>query len=167
MVVLGIDVGLRVSGYVVCKVNNSDIILIKEGQIKTNHIKNLPKRLSFIYKEFIKVVDYYKPEAVILEKLYSHHRHPTTVSLLAQVRGVILLLSDEYSLKLYEYSPTRARKSFLGKGSADSFQVKRMAENILGKSVLSQHTADAFSLVVAFSHTTKAKKLKNDWKNKG
>ncbi len=166
MVVLGVDVGLRISGYAVCEVKNLDVSLIKEGEVKTKPSMSLPKKLFFIHKKFIDVINEYKPGVLVLEKLYSHYRHPTTVSLLAQVRGVTLLLAEEYDLEFYEYSPTKARKSFLGRGSADSSRVKKMLEGMLGKPVLSQHTADAFSLVVAFSHTLKIKRFQDDWKNK-
>lgn len=167
MVVLAIDVGLRVSGYTVCEVKKLDIGLIKEGEVKPRTSDSLPKRLFFIYSEFIKVIKTYKPQVMILERLYSHHRHPTTVSSLSQVRGVVLVLAEKFGLEFYEFSPTRARKSFLGKGNADSSQVKKMAENILSRKFISEHTADAFSLVVAFSHELKVKKLKDDWKNQG
>ena len=165
MMVLGIDVGLRVNGYVICRVNNLDVNLIEEGEIKAPASYPLPKRLFYIYSEASKVIQNYEPSAMVVEKLYSHYRHPTTIALLAQVRGVILLLAQEYGLQLYEYSSTKARKSCLGRGHANSSQVKKMVENTLKRPLLSQHTADAFSLVVALSHTLKSNKLYNDWKN--
>jgi len=165
MVVLAIDVGLRVSGYTVCEVKKLDVGLIKEGEIKPKTTDTLPKRLFFLYSEFTKVIEAYKPEAMVLERLYSHHKHPTTVSSLSQVKGIALVLAEKFALEFYEFSPTRARKSFLGKGSANSAQVKKMAESVLGRKFLSEHTADAFSLAVAFSHELKVKKLKDDCKN--
>ncbi len=165
MRVLAVDVGLRISGYVICEVHNFNVKLIHEGEIKPSRVKDLPGRLFFIYARLREVIKDFRPQALILEKLYSHYRHPTTVSLLSQVRGAILILVKEYSMDFYEYSPTRARKSFLGKGSARSYQVKKMAENVLGREIKSQHTADAFSLAVAFSNHLKKKKLEDDWKN--
>ncbi len=165
MRVLAVDVGLRTSGYVVCEVDNLNIRLIKEGEIKSPKDKKLPARLFFIYAKLREVIEEYRPQVLVLEKLYSHYRHPTTVSLLSQVRGAVLILAEEHSIDFYEYAPTKARKSFVGKGSARSYQVKRMAENILGTEVKSQHTADAFSLVVAFSHYLKKKRLEDDWKD--
>jgi crossover junction endodeoxyribonuclease RuvC len=159
MVVLGIDVGLRVTGYVVCHLRGLDVNLIKEGEVKTKG-KDLGKRLLSIYQSLANIISQYAPEAVAVERLYSHYRHPTTISLLAQVRGVVLLLAEQNKIPVSEYSPTKARKSFLGKGSVNSQQVKKMTENVLGHQVLSQHTADAFSLVVAYSHQLKYKKLK-------
>jgi len=160
MLILAVDVGLRVSGYVICLVDSYGVRLVKEGEVKPPVKSPLAKRLFFIHKEISRIIEDYKPKALVLERLYSHYRHPTTVSLLAQVRGVILVLTEVYKIDFYEYSPTRARKSFLGKGSAKSYQVKKMAENILGLKLKSKHTADAFSLAVAFSHTLKEKSLR-------
>ena len=159
MRVLGVDVGLRTCGYVITAVKNLEVTLIKEGQIKPDPGLGLPKRLSQIFQELKKEIREYKPEAIVIEKLYSHHRHPTTLGILAQVRGVVVLLSDQEKIALFEYSPTRARKSFLGRGNANSEQVKKMAENVTGRRFNSLHTADAFSLVVAFSHAQKLNRL--------
>jgi len=132
MVVCSIDVGLLVCGYCICEVQNTRVHLIKEGEIKTTKKQDFPEKLEFIYEELNKEIERYEPKAIILEKLYSHHRHPTTLGILAQVRGVVVLLSKKSHTDLFEYAPTRARKAFLGKGSANSFQVKKMAENFIG-----------------------------------
>ena len=155
MKVLGIDVGIRTCGYVITTVKNLDVKLIKEGQIKPSPKQTLAQKLNFIFEELKKEVSEHNPEAIIVEKLYSHYRHPTTLGVLAQVKGLTALLSQQNGIGYFEYSPTRARKSFLGKGSANSEQVKKMAENVTGKKFKSNHTADAFSLVVAFSHDQK------------
>lgn len=159
MRVLGIDVGLRACGYVITAVKNLEVGLIKEGQIKPGPRLGLPQKLSHIFEELKKEVREYKPEAIVVEKLYSHYRHPATLGVLAQVRGVVVLLCDQEKVALFEYSPTRARKSFLGRGNVNSQQVKKMAENVTGRRFNSLHTADAFSLVVAFSHAQKLNRL--------
>jgi len=159
MVVLGVDVGLRTCGYVITAVKNLEVSLIKEGQIKPASRLELPQKLSYIFEKLKKEIQEWKPEVIVVEKLYSHYRHPTTLGILAQVRGVVVLLSDQEKIALFEYSPTRARKSFLGRGHANSQQVKKMAENVTGKKFDSLHTADAFSLVVAFSHDQKLSRL--------
>jgi len=159
MVVLGVDVGLRTCGYVITAVKNLEVSLIKEGQIKPASRLELPQKLSYIFEKLKKEIQEWKPEVIVVEKLYSHYRHPTTLGILAQVRGVVVLLSDQEKISLFEYSPTRARKSFLGRGHANSQQVKKMAENVTGKKFDSLHTADAFSLVVAFSHDQKLSRL--------
>lgn len=159
MKVLGVDVGLRICGYVIATVKNLEVNLLKEGEIKPNPKHGLPQKLSCIFEKIKEEIQEYKPEAIVIEKLYSHHRHPTTLGILAQVRGVVVLLSYQKKIALFEYSPTRARKSFLGRGNVNSQQVKKMAENVTGRQFKSLHTADAFSLVVAFSHAQKLNNL--------
>lgn len=160
MVVIGIDVGMRVCGYVVCSVRNCDIEVLKEGQIKPQSSKNFPEKLGQIFEGLEKEIASYKPQVLIAEKLYSHYRHPTTLGVLSNIKGVVALLAYQKGIELFEYSPTRARKSFIGRGSADSFRVKKFAETLTGKVFQSEHTADAFSLVAAFSHEQKFSKLK-------
>jgi crossover junction endodeoxyribonuclease RuvC len=153
MDVLAIDLGLRTCGYVVCSVNGRKINIIKEGQIKPDPKKDLPEKIHLIYAKLKEEVLDYSPKAIIVEKLYSHYRHPTTLGVLAQIKGIIALLAYQSELDYFEYPPTRARKAMLGKGNVDSKQVRKMAENIMGQKFKSVHTADAFSLVFAFSHT--------------
>lgn len=153
--------GLRVCGYVLCQVKGLEVELLKEGQIKPNPKEALPDKLGYIYRELFKEATQHKPKAIVVEKLYSHYRHPTTLGVLAQVRGIVALFANQEGLGFFEYSPTRARKAFLGKGNANSRQVRKMAENITGKNFISDHTADAFSLVVAFSHAQKLESLVN------
>ena len=160
MKVLGIDVGIRTCGYVLCNVRNLQVDLIKEGQVKPDSRLPLPQKLNHIFTELEKEITNYKPEALVVEKLYSHYRHPVTLGVLAQVRGVVALLAYQKEIGFFQYSPTRARKSFLGRGNVNSDQVKKMAENVTGKKFKSPHTADAFSLVVAFSHAQKMKKIR-------
>ncbi|RKY40586.1 MAG: hypothetical protein DRP76_01630 [Candidatus Omnitrophota bacterium] len=152
MVVIGVDVGLKVTGYAVCELFKHKLKLIDKGEISTVVTSSLPQRLNSIFRELSLVIKKCSPEALILEKLYSHYRHPTTLGILAQVRGVVVLLSYIYRLKLYEFSPTQVKKAIIGKGNASGFQVKKMVENILGKKISSTHIADAFSLIVTFSH---------------
>jgi len=160
MIVLGIDVGIRVCGYVICEVNKLKVGLIKECQIKPNPKKPLPQKLNHIFEELKKQITEFKPRAIVVEKLYSHYKHPVTLGVLAQVRGIIALLAHKNDIEFFEYSPTRARKSFLGRGNVNSEQVKKMAENMVGKKMESVHSADAYSLIVAFSHEQKFRQLK-------
>ena len=158
MRVFGIDVGIQVCGYVICDVKNLDITVIKEGEVKPSPRQSLPQKINCIFEALNSEVEQYTPKVIVVEKLYSHYRHPTTLGVLAQVRGVVALLAHQNKLEFFEYSPTKARKSFMGRGHVKSSQVKRMAENITGKKFKSEHTADAFSLVVAFSHAEKFRK---------
>lgn len=160
MVVMGVDVGIRVCGFCICRIRNVEVTVIKQGEVKPNPSQSLPEKLEFIFEGLKKELVGNGVEALVVEVLYSHHKHPTTLGVLAQVRGVVALLSRQQRVGFFEYSPTRARKSLLGMGSANSTQVRKMAENMTGKAFLSEHTADAYSLAVAFSHAHKLSTLR-------
>lgn len=159
MKILAVDLGLRTCGYVICEINGLKIELLKEGQIEPNSKNKLPEKLHDIFDKLEKEILNYRPQAIVTEKLYSHYRHPTTLGILAQVKGVISLLSCRCNINYFEFSPTRARKAMIGKGNVNSAQIKKMAENILGRSLKSVHTADAFSLLFAFSHNQKFSRI--------
>lgn len=150
------DVGLKTTGYVVCEVNGLNIELLSDGQIVTSTSSSLPVRLNDIFTVLTEVIVKSAPRVLVLEKLYSHYKHPSTLGTLAQVRGIVALLSARYDMAFYQYSPTRARKAMLGRGNVTSSQVKKMTGNYLPVPLKSRHIADAFSLVVAFSHENAA-----------
>ncbi|MCP4652422.1 MAG: crossover junction endodeoxyribonuclease RuvC [Candidatus Omnitrophica bacterium] len=159
MIVIAVDVGIQVCGYAVCAIKSANAHIVKEGQIKPSRSATLPQKLDCIIEKLELEVKEYKPSAIIVEKLYSHHRHPTTMGVLAQVKGVVALFTYRWGLDYFEFSSTRARKSFLGRGNVNSTQVKKMAENITGQQFESVHTADAYSLAVAFAHEQKLGRL--------
>jgi len=166
MIILTVDVGIRVCGYAVAGIKGSNVHLIKQGEIKPKPSDTMPVKLDMIVTELEKQVEEFKPGAVVVETLYSHHKHPTTLGILAQVKGVIALFSQRWGIEYFEFSTTRARKSFLGKGNVDSLRVKKMAENITGMQFTSEHTADAFSLASAFAHEMMFYRLRNQLNKK-
>ena len=161
MLVLAVDVGIRACGYVLCETCGRDIRLVREGQITPPPRETMPARLGLIYDELDRLVKEFVPQAVVVETLYSHYRHPATLGVLAQVKGVVAMLAQRNKLRYCEFSTTRARKSFMGSGSADSGRVKKMAENLTARKFMSVHTADAFSLVSAFAAEVATKQLRN------
>jgi crossover junction endodeoxyribonuclease RuvC len=158
--VLAVDVGIRTCGYVICELDASDISVVTQGEVKPKPKLSMPEKLGCIFDKLCCEIENNKVNCIVVERLYSHYRHPTTLGVLAQVRGVVALIANKYDMMFYEFSPTRARKSFLGKGNANSMQVKKMAEQFSGHEFASEHIADAFSLAVALSHELKVNKLK-------
>lgn len=160
MVVLSVDAGIQVCGVCVCEIASLKIKLLKEKEIKPHAKWALAKKLGYIFEELEREIRIYKPSSIIVEKLYSHYRHPTTLGVLSQIKGIISLLTYQFNIDFFEYSSTRARKSFIGRGNVNSLQIKKMAENITKKNFLSEHTADAFSLVSAFTAAEKMARLR-------
>lgn len=151
MRVLGIDPGLNITGYGLIEVKNKGLVLVEAGTVKTNPQEELSQRLNKIYQGLSALIKEQKPDCMVLEKLYTHYRHPTTACLLGHVRGIICLLATQLNLDFFEYSPKRVRQALLGSGSASKSQTQRMVEHLfrLKPNSLSLDISDALSLAIA------------------
>lgn len=133
------------------ELDRNRIKLVEAGIIKTTLSAGIKNRLNKIHRGLLGLIREHKPQAMVLEKLFTHYRHPTTACLLGHVRGVICLLSAQENLEFFEYSPTRIRKSLLGQGNASKLQTKRMVERIfsLRDDSLPLDASDALAMAVA------------------
>jgi len=159
MRILGIDPALSITGYGVIDTKKNTLSLVEAGVIITSVKNNLPERLDKIYRAVIKLISDTKPEVVVLEKIYSHYRHPATSYLLGQARGVICLAVENKKLPLVEYAATRIKKSIVGKGLASKFQVQKMVASTLCLSSIPKYTdvTDALALAIAHSYIARVR----------
>jgi crossover junction endodeoxyribonuclease RuvC len=157
MVILGIDPALTITGYGVIEAGKGKVSLLEAGIISTSAKESLPRRLDKIYRSVIKLISDTHPEILVLEKLYSHYRHPTTAYLLGEARGVICLASATKNIALAEYAATRVKKAIVGKGLASKLQVQRMVSSILKLDTLPRYmdVTDALALAIAHSYISK------------
>jgi len=154
MRILGIDPGLNITGYGLIEGSGLKINLIEAGFIRTTSKDNTSVRLERIYRSLNKLIDNVKPEVLVLEKLYSHWRHPTTAYVLGQARGIICLAAQQNHIPIVEYPATRIKKSVLGKGQASKLQIQRMIQNLFSLKALPKppDIADALALAVGHSY---------------
>ena len=159
MIILGIDPALAVSGYGVIQVNKTSLALMEAGIIKTNAKETLPARLDRIYRGVLKLISDTHADCLVLEKIYSHYKHPATACILGQARGVICLAAFTAGLPFFEYSATRVKKAIVGKGLAAKVQVQRMVTHTLGLRTLTPYldVTDALALAIAHSYIVKVK----------
>ena len=159
MLILGIDPGLQRTGYGVIDANKKGFRLEAAGFIKTSRCDGLPKRLFTLYSGVSKIIDQYKPETLVLEKLYAHYKHPLTASLLGHARGVICMLAEEKRIAFFEYPATRVKKIATGSGHASKHQIQRMMEHTFGpqKTFRSQDTTDAIALAITHAYLARVK----------
>jgi len=159
MIILGLDPALTITGYGVIQVKGSALGLREAGIISTCAKDPTPKRLDKIYRGVIKLIEDTKPDCLVLEKIYSHYRHPTTAYILGQARGVICLAAATKKIPFYEYAATRIKKAIVGKGLASKAQVQRMVTHTLGVKTLPGYmdVTDALALAIAHSYIIKVK----------
>lgn len=154
MRILGVDPGLCVTGYGVIEANPRFFKLLEAGVIRTLGKEKVEARVEKIYEGLKGLVEEFKPETLVLERLYSHYKHPTTVILMGHARGVICLLARQYGIDLVSYSATRVKKAVTGIGHASKYQMQRMVQDIFDMKSIPEPAdiADALALAVAHAH---------------
>ena len=126
MRILGIDPGTGILGFGVIDVSKTSAIsLVDAGVIRTPVKEDDAIRLQTIYEELQDIIMQNKPAIMSVEKLF-FARNVTTAMTVAQARGVVLLLGQQNSLKLYEYTPMQIKQAITGYGKADKKQMQEM-----------------------------------------
>jgi len=132
MIILGVDPGLNITGYGVIEAHSPHRVKLKEaGVIRTLGKQGISPRLKKIYENLQEIIEEYKPEVLILEKLYSHYAHPVTSILMGHARGAVCLAAGINGIKLINYPSTRVKKAITGKGQASKIQVQGMIKELL------------------------------------
>ena len=157
MVILGVDPGLHATGYGIIDTLPASLRLIAAGDIRPPAAAPLSERLGVIHDTLTQLISRYRAETVVLEQLFTHHRHVTTAALMAHARGVACLTAQEHGLPLAEYPPTRVKKSLTGSGHASKAQVARMVGHWLPGTdpAWSADATDALALAIVHAHTAR------------
>jgi len=129
MRILGIDPGLGATGYGL--IDRSDFRLIEAGVIRTRANTRIEDRVRKIFDEIAGIIEDHRPEVLVLEKIYSHYKHPTTSILMGHARAMACLVCGKFKVKLVNYPSTMIKKVVTGNGHASKMQVQRMVQNIL------------------------------------
>jgi crossover junction endodeoxyribonuclease RuvC len=143
MIVLGVDPGLRSTGYAVLAVNNNDVTLLAGGCIVTSQ----GQRLKAIYEELMQVILGFEPDCAVIESTFVNI-NPRTSLALGQARGVCLLSLEMMNVQYTEISTTIIRKNVTGRGNATKEEVQQMIENRFGFK-MSHHVTDAIASVIS------------------
>ena len=152
--ILGIDPGLNATGYGIVDVNpNRRVVLLEVGTIEPRSKDSLPDRLNKIYKNLDDILVQYKPDVMVVEKLYAHYKHPITACIMGHVRGVIVLLCNHRGLRLVEHSVKRIRKALLGNGNASKLQTREAVCHHLkiNSAGLTLDASDALALAMGYA----------------
>jgi crossover junction endodeoxyribonuclease RuvC len=151
--ILGVDPGLLTTGYGLIEAEGPDRIrLIEAGAIRTSSEDSISERVADIYKNLTDVITEYSPQVLVLEKLYSHYKHPTTSILMGHARGVICLACGMNNVRLVNYPSTRIKKAVTGNGRAGKHQVQNMVKTLLRLKTLPEpfDVSDALSVAISY-----------------
>jgi crossover junction endodeoxyribonuclease RuvC len=130
MRILGIDPGLRITGYGIVDWKLLRPALVAGGIIRLRDKSPLAERLVELETELDGLINEYKPDVCAVEQLYAHYAHPRTAILMGHARGVILLVAQRRGLRLEEFAANRIKQSVVGHGHAGKLQVQRTIQSI-------------------------------------
>ena len=152
MRILGIDPGLRRTGYGVIDVNGSRLQYVASGTIIVPSTEPLSKRLKVILDNIREVVQATQPTVSALEKVFVN-TNPASTLLLGQARGAAMCALADSMLDVHEYTALQVKKSVVGNGHAAKEQVQKMVQHLLALSGLpSPDSADALACAICHAH---------------
>ena len=158
MRILGVDPGLRVTGYGVIEISDrfklgDEIALLEAGVVRTDDHSGIVERLKRVHDDLRDVVSELKPQVLVIEKLFAHYKHPSTAILMAHVRGVVCLLSDKKSMPIVNIASTHVKKALTGKGHAGKEQIQRMVQSYLQLKKMPEppDVADALAIAITYA----------------
>ncbi len=151
MRVLGIDPGSRYLGYGLVEWRGRAAAHVTSGVLKAEASQPLHRRLLRLSNQLQAVFELYQPDAVAVEGVFTH-KNARSALILGHARCVPLLLAAQAGLEVYEYAPSRVKKS-VGAGGGDSKDsVARMVARLLSLPNDFQRADVSDALAVALCH---------------
>jgi crossover junction endodeoxyribonuclease RuvC len=149
--ILGLDPGLRVTGYGVIEKVGSTLTYITSGCIKSPD-GELPDRLKNILNSVQEVIARYAPAEVAVEKVFVNI-NPQSTLLLGQARGAAICAAVAQNLPVSEYTALQVKQAVVGNGHAKKEQVQEMVKRLLKLSGYpSADAADALACAICHAH---------------
>jgi crossover junction endodeoxyribonuclease RuvC len=150
-VVLGIDPGLRTTGYGLLRAERGRLRLVEAGVVRAGERQPIEQRLKELYEGLRELLEQHPCHCMAIEQLYSHYERPQTAILMGHARGVLCLAAAQSGLSVHSYEATRVKKTLTGSGRAPKAQVQAAIQQQLNlTSVPPPDVADA--LAVAICH---------------
>lgn len=151
MRILGIDPGLRVTGYGVLEKHGSKLAYVASGVIRTKD-GELPGRIATIFAGIGEVLAAYDPEAAAVEKVFVNV-NPQSTLLLGQARGAAIAALTHGARPVFEYTALQVKQAVVGNGHADKQQVMHMVKRLLNlPGEPSSDAADALACAICHAH---------------
>jgi len=150
--VLGIDPGLRITGFGVLDKTGSKLVYVTSGCIKTPAAGNLALRLKSILEGLREVIASVAPDQIAIEKVFVN-TNPQSTLLLGQARGTAICAAVLHELPVAEYTALQVKQAVVGNGHAAKEQVQDMVKRLLQLTGdPSPDAADALACAICHAH---------------
>ncbi|HEY8353288.1 MAG TPA: crossover junction endodeoxyribonuclease RuvC [Sphingomonadales bacterium] len=150
--ILGLDPGLRKTGWGVIDVVGTRLVHVANGSVQSDSEGELSSRLRDLFEGLSGVIDDWQPTAAAVEETFVN-KNPSSTLKLGQARGVALLVPALHGLQVAEYSPNLIKKSVVGTGHAAKEQIHAMVRHLLpGVVITGADAADALAVAICHAH---------------
>ena len=149
---LGIDPGLRFTGWGMIEADGNRLRHIGDGVIATDNAESVPLRLKFLHDALTRLIADFQPDEAAVEETYVNRNGAATLKL-GYARGVALLAPALIGIPVLEYGALRVKQSVVGTGAADKTQVQMMVRRLLpGATLKRADAADALAVAICHAH---------------
>jgi crossover junction endodeoxyribonuclease RuvC len=149
---LGIDPGLRFTGWGLLESNGNRLTHVADGVIATDSDDSVPLRLCALHDALTQLIAKYKPEEAAVEETYVNRNGSATLKL-GYARGIALLVPAMAGLSVAEYGAKTVKLAVVGTGGADKDQVGMMVRRLLpGATLKRADAADALAVAICHAH---------------
>jgi crossover junction endodeoxyribonuclease RuvC len=150
--ILGIDPGLRRTGWGLVEADGNRLIYVACGSVETSERAALGDRLVVIHDGLCKVIEQYRPHEAAVENTFVNTNAAATLKL-GQARGIAMLVPARAGLMVAEYAPNVVKKTVVGAGHGEKTQIRMMIGVLLPKAdPQSEDAADALAIAICHAH---------------
>ncbi len=150
--IIGIDPGLRRTGWGVIEAEGNRLIYVACGSVEPPDDLPLSRRLLAIHEGLAAVLSNHHPMEAAVEQTFVNKDGVATLKL-GQARGVAMLAPAMFGIAVAEYAPNQVKKTVVGAGHADKTQIQMMIKLLLPKAEpKSADAADALAIAITHAH---------------
>ena len=150
--IIGIDPGLRRTGWGVVETLGNSLRFVASGTVKSDDKGTLAARLCQIHDGLVTVIHRHAPHEAAVEATFVN-KDPTATLKLGQARGVAMLVPALAGLAVAEYAPNAIKKAVVGVGHGEKRQIHMMVRVLMPKAVFEgDDAADALAIAICHAH---------------
>jgi crossover junction endodeoxyribonuclease RuvC len=150
--VIGVDPGLRYTGWGVIEADGNRLSHIADGVIATDHDTSVPERLKALHDALAALFAEHQPDEAAVEETYVNRNGAATLKL-GYARGVALLAPALAGIPVLEYAAKTVKLAVVGTGGAEKQQVQMMVRRLLpGAAIRRADAADALAVAICHAH---------------
>lgn len=152
MKILGLDPGLRFTGWGLIDSVDNRLKFLGAGRIVVPEKDDLSTRLGFLHQELYKIIEQLQPDEAAVEETFSNVNAKSTLKL-GMARGVVMLVPAQFNIPVSEYAANTVKKTVVGAGHASKDQIQHMVKMLMPTAQFENaDAADAIAIAICHAH---------------